>query len=54
MDTLDAGLLAKPGRYSVVIKNPQPVAAPEWGDTSNPAKLLVPYSFTAATSDNRF
>jgi hypothetical protein len=52
--TLDAGLLAKPGRYSVVIKNPQPVAAPEWGDTSNPAKLLVPYGFTTATSDNKF
>jgi hypothetical protein len=52
--TLDAGILAKPGRYSIVIKNPQPVAAPEWGDTSNPGKLLVPYSFTTATSENKF
>jgi hypothetical protein len=52
--TLDASLLAKPGRYSIVVKNPQPVAAPEWGDTSNPGKLLVPYSFTTATSENKF
>jgi hypothetical protein len=51
---LDASLLAKPGRYSIVVKNPQPVAAPEWGDISNPAKLLVPYSFTTATSENKF
>lgn len=52
--TLDSAFLAKPGRYSVKIKNPQPVAAAEWGDTSNPANLLVPYSFTTATSENRF
>ena len=52
--TADAGLLSKPGRYSVVIKNPQPVAVPQWGDTSNPAKLLVPYAFTTQTSDNKF
>lgn len=50
----DAALLAKPGRYSVVVKNPQPVAVPQWGDTSNPAKLLVPYAFTTQTSDNKF
>jgi len=52
--TVDSAFLAKPGRYSVTIKNPQPVAAAEWGDTSNPAKLLVPYNFTTATSENRF
>jgi hypothetical protein len=52
--TVDANVLAKAGRYSVVVKNPQPVAAPEWGDTSNPAKLLVPYSFSTATSENKF
>ena len=52
--TVDASVLSKAGRYSLVVKNPQPVAAPEWGDTSNPAKLLVPYSFTAATSENKF
>jgi imidazolonepropionase-like amidohydrolase len=52
--TVDVAFLAKAGRYSVRVKNPQPVAAAEWGDTSNPAKLLVPYSFTTATSENRF
>ena len=52
--TLDATVLAKPGRYAVTIKNPLPLATAEWGDTSNPAKLLVPYAFTTATSDNKF
>jgi hypothetical protein len=52
--TLEPSLLAKAGRYSVVIKNPQPLALQEWGDTSNPAKLLVPYAFTTAISENRF
>jgi len=25
-----------------------------WGDTSNPARLLVPYAFTTGTSQNKF
>ena len=51
---IDAATLAKPGRFVVVVKNPQPVGNVMWGDTSNPARLLVPYNFTTGTSQNKF
>jgi hypothetical protein len=51
--TLDAGFLQKPGRYVLQVRNPQPVVG-DWGDTSNPAKLTIPYSFTTKHSQNRF
>lgn len=34
------------GKLHVVVKNPQPVENYEWGDTSNTAHILVPYSFS--------
>jgi hypothetical protein len=34
------------GKLHVVVKNPQPVENPEWGDTSNTAHILVPYAFS--------
>jgi hypothetical protein len=36
------------------VKNPQPLANKEWGDTSNRANLLVPFEFTTKYSRNRF
>ena len=39
--------LINAGNFSVVVKNPQPVAIPEWGDTSNKAHMLVPFTFSA-------
>ena len=42
--TIDANLLARAGRFDIVVKNPTPVSNPEWGDgTSNKAHLLVSF-----------
>jgi hypothetical protein len=42
--TLDANFLARAGRYDVEVKNPAPVADPQWGDgSSNPAHFLVSF-----------
>jgi hypothetical protein len=51
--TVDATLL-KPGTIFLKVKNPPPVATPMWGDTSNLARLLVPYRFTTNYSKNEF
>ncbi len=37
---------ANAGKLHVVVKNPQPLATAEWGDTSNTAHILVPYAFS--------
>jgi len=36
-----------------VVKNPEPLAAPEWGAISNDAYVLVPFAFTTAWSHNK-
>lgn len=42
--TLDSQLLNKPGRYPIVVKNPEPMEFPIWGTgTSNVANLIVQY-----------
>ena len=43
--TLDADLLRTPGRFDVVVKNPEPIGSdPMWGNgTSNKAHLIVNY-----------
>lgn len=51
--TLSAEMLNKPGRYVLRVRNPEPIAG-EWGDTSNPAKITVPYRFTTMHSKNQF
>jgi hypothetical protein len=51
---LDAATLNTPGRYVIRVKNPAPLGTPEWGDTSNAAKITVPYAFTKAHSHNQF
>lgn len=57
MDLLiDETFLRRPGRYSIVVKNPPPPANNVWGDgTSNTAWLLVAYkdSLTGATPGTR-
>jgi hypothetical protein len=50
---IDANTLAKAGKLKIVVKNPEPLAAPEWGPVSNEAYLLVPFSFTTAWSHNK-
>jgi len=43
---LDATLLRTPGKFDIVVKNPGPVATPEWGNgTSNTAHLLVNFKY---------
>jgi hypothetical protein len=37
---------ANAGKLHVVVKNPQPVDNYQWGDTSNTAHILVPFSFS--------
>ncbi len=44
--TLGAGVLANAGKRKLVVKNPQPMADTDWGDSSNTAFLLVPFEFT--------
>jgi hypothetical protein len=43
---LEAPLLRTPGKFDIVVKNPGPVATPEWGTgTSNTAHLLVNFKY---------
>jgi hypothetical protein len=46
--------LAQAGKLHVVVKNPQPLDTPVWGDTSNKAHILVPFAFTTAWSHNKY
>jgi hypothetical protein len=39
-------MLAPAGKLHVNVKNPQPLATVDWGDTSNTAHILVPFSFS--------
>jgi hypothetical protein len=42
--TIDETFLRAPGKFDIVVKNPAPLATPEWGNgTSNVAHLLVNY-----------
>ena len=52
--TLSQNLLAQAGKLHITIRNPEPLATPEWGGTSNPAHILVPFSFTTAWSHNKY
>ena len=51
--TVDPALLMAAGNKSIVVKNPLPLDAPEWGPKSNTAHLLVPFSFTTKWSQNK-
>ena len=43
---LDETLLRTPGKFDIIIKNPAPVATPDWGNgTSNTAHLLVDFKY---------
>jgi len=52
--TVPANLLAPAGKLHIVVKNPGPLANPEWGDHSNEANVLVPFTFTTAWSHNKY
>jgi imidazolonepropionase-like amidohydrolase len=52
--TLDPSLFAQAGKIRLNVKHPKPLLTPEWGDTSNPAYILVPFEFTTAYSHNKF
>jgi imidazolonepropionase-like amidohydrolase len=54
--TVDSAALAQAGNRVVVVKNPLPLDAnaSAWGDTSNKAHILVPFSFTTAWSHNKY
>jgi hypothetical protein len=44
--TLPSHVLGSAGKLKLVVKNPTPINNAEWGDTSNTAHVLVPFSFT--------
>jgi hypothetical protein len=44
--TIPAAMFANAGKLDIVVKNPQPITTPVWGDTSNIAHLLVPFEYT--------
>jgi hypothetical protein len=52
--TLGANELAEAGKRHLVVRNPLPLNEPVWGDHSNTAHILVPYSFTTAWSHNKY
>ena len=51
---ISENILARAGLKEIVVKNPEPVRSPIWGDTSNPVYLLVPFEFTTRWSQNRY
>ena len=44
---------AQAGKIHITVKNPLPLATPKWGDTSNAAHILVPFSFTTQLLRNQ-
>ena len=52
--TVDTQILNDAGNRVVVVKNPAPLDANAWGDTSNRAHILVPFSYTTAWSHNKY
>ena len=44
--TIPANILAAAGNPTIVVRNPEPVRQPYWGDTSNIAHILVPFEYT--------
>jgi hypothetical protein len=53
---VNAATLANAGKLHVVVKNPKPmgIGMVIWGDTSNQAHILVPFSFTTKWSHNLY
>ena len=43
--TVAASLIARAGNYAVTVTNPEPLQRPEWGGTSNKARLLVNFRY---------
>ena len=52
--TVDSHILAQAGNRTVEVKNPLPLDANAWGDTSNKAHILVPFSYTTKWSHNKY
>jgi hypothetical protein len=52
--TIPENLLGRAGLMPLAVRNPQPLADPEWGDTSNTAYVLVPFEFTEHWSHNAY
>jgi hypothetical protein len=44
--TVPQNLLARAGKFEIVLKNPEPLANPDWGTTSNKGYMLVPFEYT--------
>ena len=52
--TLGANELTEAGKRHLVVKNPLPLDTPVWGQNSNKAHILVPYTFTTKFSQNKY
>ena len=44
--TVPQNLLARAGKFEIVLKNREPLADPEWGAASNKGYMLVPFEYT--------
>ena len=44
--TIPANILSSAGNLNIVVRNPEPVRQPYWGDSSNIAHILVPFEYT--------
>ena len=51
---VDSNILMNAGNKAVEVKNPAPLDPNAWGDTSNKAHILVPFSYTTAWSHNKY
>jgi hypothetical protein len=49
---LPQNTLARAVKLHVVVRNPAPLATVEWGDTSNTAHILVPFSFSTELANS--
>jgi imidazolonepropionase-like amidohydrolase len=52
--TIDSQILANAGNRVVVVKSPFPLDPNAWGNASNKAHILVPFSFTTSYSHNKY
>jgi imidazolonepropionase-like amidohydrolase len=52
--TIPGDLFGTAGKRHLTVRNPIPLATPDWGAKSNPGHILVPFSFTTQWSKGRY
>jgi hypothetical protein len=44
--TIPQNLFGRAGKFELMVKNPEPLATPDWGAESNKGYMLVPFEYT--------